>query len=214
MSHPIDLKALERRAWLSNFTDGMWDIFLGLLLLNWAILALLSSSGLDKGWQYVVGIGFMLFAAAILWAGKRFITVPRLGRVRMRAEATIGAHRANRVFAGALIAGIVCLLIVLLLAAQGIAEPDVDLSVFVFPLAFALGLLILFGLGAYFLQFGRLFLIGVLYALTVPVDTALSEFYGIEADYLVFAVAAGFILLMGGVLLARFLQAHPLPEQE
>ena len=41
MQPEINLKELERRAWRSVFQDGLWDIYLGLLLMAMAILTLL-----------------------------------------------------------------------------------------------------------------------------------------------------------------------------
>jgi len=55
MSQTINLKELERKAWRSVFQDGLWDIFLGLLLLAMAIGALLSDIGVPEAWPMADG---------------------------------------------------------------------------------------------------------------------------------------------------------------
>ena len=83
MNGSMDLKMLERNAWRSYHQDGLWDIYLGLLL--WDLALLLNSSiewiesDLVRYLAYLVLIGG---AFLIFWAGKRFITAPRLGRVK------------------------------------------------------------------------------------------------------------------------------------
>ena len=37
MTQNINLKALEKKAWRSVFQDGLWDIFLGLLLMAFGL---------------------------------------------------------------------------------------------------------------------------------------------------------------------------------
>ena len=82
MSQNISLKALERNAWTSYFQDGLWDIFLGLLLVSSAVNTWLSDSGVPSSARISTYIGIMVLGGLVLWAGKRFITVPRLGRVK------------------------------------------------------------------------------------------------------------------------------------
>ena len=82
MSRDINLKELERKAWRSVFQDGLWDIYLGLLLMALAIYALLSKTKLPEAQQMVIYIGLMAASMLVLWAGKRFITLPRMGRVK------------------------------------------------------------------------------------------------------------------------------------
>ncbi len=74
------------------------------------------------------------------------------------------------------------------------------------PAIWAVNMLVLFGLGAYFLDYNRLYLIGVLYALPVPVDFWLRELAGVRLGFIVFAVPAAVILIMGLVVFIRFLR--------
>ncbi len=83
MNDAMDLKTLEKSAWKSFHKDGLWDIYLGLIL--WA-LAIFLGSGMEvienDAWRLfaytlLIGGAFLVF-----WAGKRYITIPRLGLVK------------------------------------------------------------------------------------------------------------------------------------
>lgn len=67
---------------------------------------------------------------------------------------------------------------------------------FIIPAVWAMNMLVLFSLGAYFLDYERLYLIGVLYALPVPVDFWLHELTGINLGFIAFAVPAAVILII------------------
>jgi hypothetical protein len=84
----------------------------------------------------------------------------------------------------------------------------------ILPAVWAVNMLVVFSLGAYFLDFDRLYLIGVMYALPVPVDFLLNELAGIDLGFVVFAVPAAVILIMGLVVLVRFLRDCPLLAEE
>lgn len=87
MAQEINLKQIERKAWISFFEDGLLDILMGLLLLLMVVPNMLSDVFPSKSWQYGTTVALAGLAVVIFWAGKRFITMPRLGRVQFsRAE--------------------------------------------------------------------------------------------------------------------------------
>ncbi|MCK5127386.1 MAG: hypothetical protein KAR42_14115 [candidate division Zixibacteria bacterium] len=73
----INLKELERRAYRSTFDDGIYDIYFGLLFLIIAWIPIMESIGISR----VLGYPLLVSPIALIWAGKRFITIPRLGAV-------------------------------------------------------------------------------------------------------------------------------------
>lgn len=81
MSQNFDLKAIERKAFRSTYQDGLWDINLGLIVIGMAMFVFRPEEGysaLNFLWLMVT----CLVANLIFWAGKKFITVPRMGQVR------------------------------------------------------------------------------------------------------------------------------------
>ena len=211
MSPNINLKELERKAWTSYFQDGLWDIYLGLLLLAMAIGALLSDIGVPGAWHMTIYGTLMVLSMLVLWAGKKFITVPRMGRVKFgpKRKAKLNWVRvvlllSVLVGAGVFVAG---------LAMRG-NRPGWLNAAFFFPAAWVVNAIVVFSLGAYFLDFSRLYLIGVLCALPVPLDMMFHEFAGIDLSFIAFGVPAIIILIVGLVMFVRFLRDYPVVPEE
>jgi hypothetical protein len=210
MSQTIDLKELERKAWRSVFQDGLWDIYLGLLLLAMAVGAWLSERGVAKSVQYAVYIGLVVLAMGALWAGKRFITLPRMGRVKFGPKRKRARALVSLILTFSVLVGLVLMLVTVRLKSNpdlaALLSPDL-----LIPLVWVGNVIIVFGLGAYFLEFKRLYFIGVMYALAIPFDIVLHEFAGIDISYVAFGAPAVAILVVGLVVFVRFLRDYPIP---
>ena len=210
MSTKINLKELERKAWRSVFQDGLWDIYLGFLLLAMAIGDLLSDIGVPKVWHYAIYITLLLLSWLVLWVGKKTITVPRMGHVKFGPKGKTRKKKA--VLVGAISVLVLAVLFVVVLAMRSDPVEGLPIGLIV-SVVYAVYMLVVFSLGAYFLEFSRLYLIGVLYAIPVPVDVMFNEFAGIDLGFIAFAVPAAIILLVGTVLLIRFLHDYPVPAE-
>ncbi len=211
MSQTIDLKKLERKAWTSYFQDGLWDIYLGLLLPAMAVSDLLSDVGVPKAWYVAIYVTWLVLSMLVMWAGKKFITVPRMGRVKFGPKGKTRAKKA--VLVGIISVLVLAVLFVIVRAMRSDPAEGLPMGL-IFSAVYAVHMLVVFSLGAYFLDFNRLYLIGVMYALPVPVDILLDELAGIDLGFIAFAVPATVILLMGLVVLVRFLREYPLPAVE
>jgi hypothetical protein len=210
MAAEINLKEVERRAWKSFFQDGLWDIYLGLLLLAMGVSAWLSDQDIPETTHFTIYIPLLILAMVALWAGKRFITVPRIGRVKIGPKGKARKRKARVLLFFSVVVGLALFLVALV--AYNHPAGWASLVRYLLPAVWALNMLIVFGLGAYFLEFNRLYLHAVLYALPVPVDFLVRELTGVNLGYIAFTVPALIILLVGGVVLARFLRDYPLPE--
>ena len=87
-------------------------------------------------------------------------------------------------------------------------------AAFFFPAAWVVNAMVVFSLGAYFLDFNRLYLIGVLYALPVPLDIMFHKFASMDLAFFAIGVPAMVILIVGLVMFVRFLREYPLPAVE
>ena len=204
MSKNIDLKVLEKKAWRSVFQDGLWDIYLGIILMSFAVSAWLDKQPIDDDLRMGIYIGVMVFGMIVLYAGKRFITMPRLGQVKFGAERQ---KRRNVVRLVLLISVLVGLLLRWLSAIFFGGDRDVP-SKWFFPAIWVLNMLIVFGLGAYFLEYERLYLIGFLYALVLPLDVFVKNVTQRDLDVYIFSGAGLIILFMGISYLLRFLRDY------
>jgi hypothetical protein len=211
VSQNISLKELERKAWTSYFQDGLWDIYLGLLLLAMAIWALLSDVGFSESWGMTIFIGLEVLAMLVLWSGKKFITVPRMGRVRFGPKRKAKLNWVRVILLISVLAG--AGVFVAALAMRG-NRPEWLNGTFVFPAAWMVNAMVVFSLGAYFLDFKRLYLIGVMYALPVPLDIMFRKVADIDLSFIAFGIPAMVILIVGLVVFARFLREYPLPTEE
>jgi hypothetical protein len=208
MSATLNLRELERKAWRSVFQDGLWDIYLGLLLLAMAVGAWLSDMGLTTARHYGAYGALVGLSMLVLWAGKHFVTLPRMGRVEFgpKRKATLNWVRA--LLFVSVLAGVAAFLVAV--AMQGDPGQRVNVAL-LFPAAWVVNVLVVFGLGAHFLDFSRLHVIGLMYAIPVPVDMLLGKLLGIDLTFVAFGLPAAVILVMGGVVFARFLRDYPLP---
>ena len=205
MTISMDLKQLEREAWTSFFEDGLLDIFMGLVLLAVGVPAMLPGvfrSGLS---QDAAGAVLMVLAFLPYWGGKRFITVPRTGRVEFSRARTLRQTKAAVIYAIAAIIGAAVFLMTMLELSSSPPGWVQRLGVDGF-LALGIGgfIFLILGLSSYFMDYRRGYVIAALYALSFG-GKVLSH------NPIVFVVAGTAAILMGLAVFVRFLRTLPKP---
>jgi hypothetical protein len=213
MSQEIDLKQIERNAFRSTYQDGLWDIYIGLVVIFMALYMFRPEAGYCV-WNNIIFLAGYGVISLIFWAGKKFITLPRMGQVKF------GPIRKKRGLYLAIALGIVVLINIglVILTALGWANPEQAASLNTLLLergwmdiAVALIGSMLVGVSmilmAYFNDFPRGYYIAIMASLAV--------FLMIWLNQPVFPIIlGGLILLPGVVLFIRFLSKYPLPKQE
>ena len=208
MSSAISLKEAERRAFRFTFQDGLWDIYLGLLLLAMAIYALLSEIEVPDSRGMTIFIGLEILAILFLVLGKRFITAPRIGTVKFGPNRRAQLNKVRLILAIFVLIGM--LLLIMDLATRVNLYEGLNRR-FLNGVLWSVNMIAIFSLGAYFLNFNRLYAYGVLYALAVPIDAMLNRFLDIDISFIAFGIPAAIILLIGLIVFARFLRDYPVP---
>ncbi len=213
MSTGLNLKEIERKAFLSTYQDGLWDLYMGLIVMCMSIFIYHPASGYSPRNLILLLVVFVV-AYGLFFAGKKYITVPRMGQVRF------GAIRKRKARTLAIILGVFILLQVGLVgittrgwANLGLGETLNNLlpeGASTLPLVAAIGSLMV-GISmiviAYFSDFLRGYYIAILMALAVFLMVYLNEpLYPI--------IIGGLILLPGLVLFIRFLKTYPLRKEE
>lgn len=191
MSQNISLKEIERKVWTSYFEDGLWDIFLGLLMLTGGIRGLT-----DNLWFYLM----LLPAALAPTLGKKFVTIPRMGLVKFGSARKVKRKKVVAV----LIISVLATLALLLLSLSGLALPKIPISPII--AIFYAGV---FGLLAYYTDFRRLYAYGLFFA----ISEVLWGVFGKPIGPIVDTVSGILILLVGLVVFIRFLRKYPIPAE-
>jgi len=188
----INIKEVQRKVYMPYFQDGFWDIFLGLFLLAWGIGILTDSAAFTGVW---------FFAAYLaMWALKRRITYPRIGKARI--------YRERRTSVKLAIAGVVVLLMgimAFLLVSLG-STPQWLSSYFMF--IFGAMLSIIVSSIAYWWKVNRWYA----YAALALVGVAFHQWLDAPL-HLSFVVPGAIVILSGLALLICFLRKYPKPTE-
>ena len=210
MSQNLDLKAIERKAFRSVHQDGLWDIYLGGLLLVLSLFFAIPESGEGE----LTFMALALLGVAVVFAffqlGKKYITVPRMGQVKFGAE-----RQKRKVTLAWIMGGFVLVTLGVLLFSLYVWNADAPFDVNLAPL---LGRAVVSTISAliaglstivisYFKEFTRGYYIALL--------MALGFFFTLWLDTTVPMIAAGALILVPGlVIFVTFLRQHPLPPRE
>ena len=209
-----NLKEIERKAFRSAHQDGLWDIYIGGIILSMALML-----NPDEGetflasrlWLYIICMGV---SAMVFLGGKKFITTPRLGQVKFAPQ------RQRRLLHMAFVLGGIVAMHILLFTGSvllwrhpewavqlGIARMDENMERLIVAIISGLMVGPSMVLIAYFNEFTRGYYIAFMLSLA-----AFSLIWFGEPLYL---VAAGLMVILPGVtLFIRFLRQHPLPSAE
>ena len=206
MEQKIDLKELERKVWTSFYSDGLGDIFLGCIILMFALAPILSRMGLGDFWSSAVFIPFLIIMYILVVLLRKHIVVPRIGLV------SFGRVRKKRLIKFNIIMLVVLTasLILGIVSFKGSTTEG-----WVHSLRFIVILLIGFSLAGYFLGFIRLYIYGILTALCIPVGEWLFLHYGVphHGFPVTFGITAATIIMAGVILFIRLLSKNPRPSE-
>jgi hypothetical protein len=213
MNTQLDLKEMERKAFRATYQDGLWDLYFGLIVVCMSIFVYRPASGYSP-LNIVLALCAFGVAFGLFWAGKKFITLPRMGQVRFGAKRE--KRKRTMIIALSVVVLIQSLLFVLQLIAW--ANPGLgeringlirDRNVMDLVVA-SVGALIVgpsMILVAYFRDFPRGYFIAAMIALAVFLMIYLNQpVYPIFISML--------IALPGLVLFVRFLRNYPLHREE
>jgi len=203
MSQNISLKDAERKVFRTAHNDGLWDIFLGCFFLEFAITPLLSTS-LGDFWSSAVFIPILLLVYLMIRLVRKNVIKPRIGVVKF------GRSRINKLKKFSF----VMLVVNIIAAILGfiVAMNFRRIAGETIPLILGMIFLIGFSIAAYFLDFSRLYLYGLLAALSPLVGEWLF-INGIASHHgfpIAFGTTAGVMIIVGLVIFLRLLHNNPI----
>jgi hypothetical protein len=199
MSYELDMKEIERKTYMSYSEDGLVDIAIGFAILFWGVLLVIEPSGL------IALIGPLAFA--IWYLGKRFITIPRIGRIQP-SQKMERKMRTLTIFL--LVLGLIALGGILIGRIIGYAFSS-GYSLGILGLVIAAGVSLL----AYLLNAARLYAYAVLLFIAFAGGEILSASITTFDAFAFSVILAGALILVSGlVVLVRFVRKYPLPAME
>ncbi len=206
MPPKIDLKTIEKKAWTTYFQDGLLDIVLGSLLLVSVLSSTLSEIGVSDVVRISIYVPLMFLCPAIYALGKKYITVPRLGFVKFGPKRKA---RSKKMFIGLVITQLI-LLIILVLSITKAVDLGVAGSILV-----TLNVLVALCLLAYYLDYPRMYLFAMLFAMSEPIHYYLKNHTSVtHIGSIAYGIPGGIILLIGIVTFIRFLKRYPSTSRE
>jgi len=208
MVENIELKEIEKRAYRTNFQDGLWDIYIGLLIIGWNF----SSFGAFLETLYVMIIVIIWYSITFLifYIGKKYITVPRMGFVKFGPKRKADKKKLM-IFVSI---NTVILMIIFLLQFTGVFE-DFQLDVYlVYIILIVCFVWFPFSMVAYFLKFYRLFIYAIMGGLSFIISELIYNSIGSPLNTLItFSITGIIIISIGLTYLIRFLHRYPLSKR-
>jgi len=206
VNQQLDLKELERKAYRSTFQDGMLDIFFGLMLMGGALGFLLSHVGLGPPLRSVIGPAL---ACIVFYAGKRFITVPRIGRVRFGPKRQIARRKAALILA--FFVALTFFLVILKFFGKFPEAEGTWFSGLTMVILIDFGIIVVpISILAYLKDFPRLYYMGIMAGLSWPLAEILIPYVADPYNAVIAYGATGAVILVPGVvLLVRFMRENP-----
>ncbi len=213
MDSQLNLKELERKAFRSTHQDGLWDMYMGLIVIGMALFMFRSPDGYGPR-NIVIFLGAYALAGLIFWAGKKFVTIPRMGQV------TFGPLRKQKARTLAIVLGVVILIQVGIVVLTGVGRSNAGFGAQLSALlgGSSMDQMLVATLGslfvgpsmiliAYFNDFLRGYYIAIMMALAV--------FLMILFNHPVYPIVIGALILIPGmVLFVRFLRKYPLHKEK
>ena len=210
MLNTIDLKQIERKAYRSTYQDGLWDIYMGVVVVLMGFFLYHPESGYSAI-NIITMVLLLSLAYSLFWAGKKYITLPRMGQVRF------GPIRQRRKKTMAIILGVIVLIQFIFVGLTAVSRyypqvggrlfgsTDAGLTIVAAIGSLFVGLPML--LMAYMNDFPRGYYIAVLMSLAV--------FLMILTNQPLYPAVSGILIIIPGVvLLINFLKKYPLPRRD
>jgi hypothetical protein len=208
MSKTTDLRQIQRRTnQLMNFEDGFWDLLLGCIFMMLALYPV-TRELLGPVWNLVLFLSVLALLVAAELLLRRYVSGPRIGYAQPRRSPKL---RLVLVFTVLMVLITFGLVLVTLLSPESVPSPPVEASP---GRSYLVELIALLVIGSLFSALGYLYGVTRLYFYGWMLGLAnLASVYMVHnAGWTVLiplAMAAGIILLIGLVLLVRFLRKYP-----
>jgi hypothetical protein len=209
MSEISDLNQIRRRIiQLTSFEDGFWDLLLGIIFMLLAIYPV-TRELLGPVWNLVLFLSLLAVMVVVQLVVRHFVSEPRIGYVRGRRSPKL---RLLLIFTVVMVLITFGLVVLTLLSPAPVTSVLAEASP---GRSYVVELIVLLVMGGLFSAMGYMFGVTRLYfyGWMLGLANLASIYMEHNAGWtfqLPLAIAAGIIILIGIVLLLRFLRKYPL----
>jgi len=207
MEEKINLKEIEKKAWLTSFTaGGIMDLTYGMLLVAFAIVPLIRSM---FGYVYIIVLLTPAIAGTVL---TKYVVQPRIGFVKFSEKRK--KTRKNMIAIMILVNMVLVTLLYMTLTKSfpGILGQYFDGMAFM--LVTGIGVIILFGVFAHLKSYRKMYLYGLLIGVGIPTAEFLYRVVGSPLDSLLaFGITGSVMFVYGLIEMIRFLKENPKPRE-
>jgi hypothetical protein len=207
MSQQISLKEAEQKVFRTVTNDGLGDILLGSFFLIFVIAPYLSPS-LGDFWSTVVFYPFLGLIFLIIRLLRKHVVTPRVGVVKF------GLARKTKLAKFTVVMLVVNVIALILGFVAALSFGKIPGQIY--SIIMGMILLIGFSLAAYFLDFNRLYLYGLLVGFSPLVgewlwSQGLAPHHGFP---ITFGTTSGIMILVGLAVFVRLVRDNPIPIEE
>jgi hypothetical protein len=200
-----DQKQIERRVFTSFLQGGFIEAFTGIFLLQLGLPALFSRSGFGDWESALLTLPIALVLLIAVFLVRRFVVIPRLGRVKFLPERRRKLSKLIIVPTLTLIAGAIVGYI--------FVENASLRHIFIGLVPFSLVSIIVFSAAAYFLDMKRLYVYGAIVGLVFPLGKYLETVIVSRNTLPATILFTAFVFLgIATVFLVAFLRKYHEPE--
>ena len=210
ITQEIDLDKLEMKAWRVNFEDGIFEIYLGFLIIFLGSFTFVSDL-VPLAVYYTVIMGITMIGGFIFMLAKKYISKPRIGKIKY------GKKRKRRKITIVLVnvAYIIMLFIMLFVINSNMVNidliPDYLYILLIALLFITLPLCII----AYLIQYPRFYFTAVLFGTGIFLSEFLIPYITYPLSNVVsFSIVGGIVVILGLYYLMKFIKKYPLTKKE
>lgn len=204
-----DLKDLEKEAFRKFYDDGIFDVYLGAILITMGVAAAVADRMDNETAGLFVTLGLALGVTVPLLLWRRHLLRSRLGAFRPGPERQRKIKGTRLVLLGSVVLGIIVFGVTTALLNS---DTSADTLGAIIPLIWFLNSVAVLGAMAYYLDVPRFYAEGVVVGLAMPLMIWPDVLWDTMVEpWLAFGVPGAIVISVGLYKLVHFLRNYPAP---
>ena len=207
MEESVDLKQIERKAIRSIHNDGFMAIEFGFLIIALGLPGF-PTELIPDPWNYLLGYLIMVaLALTVFILGKKYVTAPRAGYIKLSLRQSPTQQKLIIFLSLNVVLSFIILILTLLGVFQFVDIEPLLVGLIIGLVAFTLPLSVL----AYILKLTHMYIVAFVGGMSFFLVEIFYPVFGPPlAGYLAFFVSGGIVLLIGFIVLYKFIRKYPL----